>query len=275
MAVISFDSAKGGVGKTTLSVNIAVEFAFNGISTVVLDCDVNQHATQFGATFCAMNPHIPVSFVHGVNTKNVVQMIREHERKADIVVIDLPAGTSELSMKALMKSNLVVIPAQKTVFDVRDAARTAVHIAEAEELIEQKIYSVLIWSMVKARMETRTERSVRESFLAMLTEPERAVLAAEMLEYDAYPAGFVHSWVPRQYAELAGQQVEIALPDGESARFVVPLSTPKAAENVAAIAKHLLHRLHDMGQGIDPGRVSLKPEVLEQYRSTNETETVT
>lgn len=272
MAVVSFDSAKGGVGKTTLAVNVAAELAYNGIATIVLDCDVNQHATQFGSVFCPLNPDLPVRFVGGVSKTNVVQMIREAEGEADVVIIDLPAGTSELSLRALMKSQLAVIPAQKTVFDVRDAARTAMQIADAEELSNQRIYSALVWSMVKARKETRTERAVRESFLSMITDPERAVLRAPMLEYDAFPAGFVYSWVPRQFADRPGQAVRMRLPGGGSAEFVVPASVPKAAENMAAITSQILSRLGDIAANRDPGRVSLKPEILERMRRNPETE---
>lgn len=47
-AVLSIASAKGGCSKTTLTVGIGVELALDGYIVVVLDADLNQHATKFG-----------------------------------------------------------------------------------------------------------------------------------------------------------------------------------------------------------------------------------
>ena len=105
MAVITFDSAKGGVGKTTLAVNFAAEAAYLGYSTILLDCDLNQHATKFGTNFCPMNPNLSLEFVGKVNKASVVDKIKEAAAKADVVVVDLPAGTSELALRAIMKSD--------------------------------------------------------------------------------------------------------------------------------------------------------------------------
>ncbi|MBL7663216.1 ParA family protein [bacterium] len=46
MSVISFTSLKGGVGKTSLSVNVAHAFACRGCRTLLIDCDPAAHATR-------------------------------------------------------------------------------------------------------------------------------------------------------------------------------------------------------------------------------------
>jgi chromosome partitioning protein len=47
VATISIASAKGGCGKTTLSLLLGTELALEGYKVALLDCDVNQHATAF------------------------------------------------------------------------------------------------------------------------------------------------------------------------------------------------------------------------------------
>lgn len=47
MGVICFSSLKGGVGKTSLSVNIAHAFAERGCETLLIDTDPLAHATRF------------------------------------------------------------------------------------------------------------------------------------------------------------------------------------------------------------------------------------
>lgn len=47
MGVISFASLKGGVGKTTLSLNVAGAFAERGCQTLLIDLDPTAHASRF------------------------------------------------------------------------------------------------------------------------------------------------------------------------------------------------------------------------------------
>ncbi len=47
MGVICFGSLKGGVGKTSLSINIAHAFAERGCQTLLIDCDPMGHTTRF------------------------------------------------------------------------------------------------------------------------------------------------------------------------------------------------------------------------------------
>jgi chromosome partitioning protein len=266
MAVLTLSSAKGGVGKTTLSVNLAVEFALRGISATVLDCDLNQHASTFGEVFNAANPDIPVRFVAGISKTNLLPAIRKAEADSDIIVIDLPAGTSELSLRAITKSDLVLIPAQRTALDAKDAARTAYQIYEACDVSNKElINSALIWTMVDARFETRTERKVREGLIGMLVAPERAVVPVPLMKYDAFPAGFVHFFVPAQLVGKGGQAMS-GIAGGDP--FTVPNSVTRAAENMAAIADDVLARLKGIVDGTETGTVSLRAEIIEDLRST-------
>lgn len=47
MGVICFSSLKGGVGKTSLSINVAAAFAASGAETLLLDLDPSAHTTRF------------------------------------------------------------------------------------------------------------------------------------------------------------------------------------------------------------------------------------
>lgn len=266
MAVLTFSSAKGGVGKTTLAVNIAGEFARRGLDTTVIDCDLNQHATQFGAAFKELNPEIPLHFIGGVNKNSIIQSLKAASSTSDIVIIDLPAGTSELSLRAIIKSHLVIIPSQKTTLDAKDALRTAFQISEASELSATEIASVLVWSMVGSRYETGTEKFVRSEMLGMLTEPERAIMPVSFLRYDAFPSGFVHGLLPYQMSAHAGRTMPHPRGDGSAGVIRVPTSAAKAAENIVAITNDIYERLNMLVANLPPGKVMLTPAVTEQIR---------
>ena len=47
MATVCFASVKGGVGKTSVSVNVTHAFAKRGCKTLIVDCDPTAHATRY------------------------------------------------------------------------------------------------------------------------------------------------------------------------------------------------------------------------------------
>ena len=52
MSIITFASLKGGVGKTSVSVNIAAAFAHRGLSTLLIDLDPSCHASRLFKMSC-------------------------------------------------------------------------------------------------------------------------------------------------------------------------------------------------------------------------------
>ena len=93
MATISIASAKGGCGKTTLAILLGTELALDGYKVALLDCDVNQHATAFGGK--AQIDRFAV--VSSVDEGNVLSELRKAGADADVVLIDLPGGSSTLA----------------------------------------------------------------------------------------------------------------------------------------------------------------------------------
>lgn len=268
MAVITLCSAKGGVGKTTMAVNIAAEIALRGAPCAVIDCDFNQHASQFGRDFSKYYPEVPLTFYGGTNKNNIVSNIRAASEKAEAVIVDLPAGTSELSLRAVMKSHLVVIPSQKTVLDAKDAIRTAHQIAEASELGDRKISSVIIWSMVGSQFETKTERLVRLGLREMLVEPDLAISPVAMLRYDVFQSGFAHSFVPKQVAPYSNTRLLLSkIQNGRSDEEAVfiPATAAKAAGNIVQIVDLVLSRISDIAAGQN-SFISINPDVVDRIR---------
>ena len=272
MAVIAFCSAKGGVGKTTMAVNIAAEIAARGTSCAIVDCDLNQHATQFGTAFMKNCPELPLFFLGKTNKNNIIENIKVCSERASVTIVDLPAGTSELSLRAVMKSHLVVIPAQRTVLDAKDALRTTFQISEASDLSGRLISSLIIWSMVSNKFETRTEKFVRNSLNNMLSDAKRAISPTPMMRYDIFQASFAYGFIPRQVAENAGK--ELALSEVQSGRkdgvsFFVPQTAPKAAENISDITDILLSRLGDIAKGQD-SYIAINKETLDKMRANSQ-----
>lgn len=213
MAVISIASAKGGCSKTTLAVLLGADLALgHGYRVVVLDSDMNQHASAFGK-----KADIPGFAVKGdITEDNVLQELRDAEAESDAVVIDLAGGASTLSLMALQRSNFVLVPAQMSLPDTRDATKTIAQINNAQELARAPIARAVIWTRVPVQFESRESRHIRTSLEGKGID----IFQSGLLERNAFRSIHITGKVPRQSAP----------------------SSP-AADNVDRITREVLGRL--------------------------------
>jgi chromosome partitioning protein len=159
MVTVAIASAKGGCGKTTAALLIGAELALDGYRVALLDCDLNQHATAFGNK--AALPGFAV--VPSIDEGNVLAALRKTEQDSDVVLVDLPGGSSTLALKALQRSSFVLVPSQASLPDVKDAVKTLAQIDDAQELARSQIARALIWTRLLPGFESRSARHVRES----------------------------------------------------------------------------------------------------------------
>lgn len=190
-AVVSIASAKGGCSKTTLAVGIGVELALEGYTVVVLDADLNQHATKFGE-----KANVPNFRVLGeVNEGNILQQMKTIYTTADMVVIDLPGGSSMVAVKALTKSHFVLIPTQHSILDARDAMKTVAQVDDAQELGRYPIPRSLIWTRVMPGFESMAARRVR----ADMETIDVPIFESVLMNRAAFQEMFLRGQVPRQF----------------------------------------------------------------------------
>jgi chromosome partitioning protein len=212
MATIAIASAKGGCGKTTLAILLAAELALDGYRVALLDSDLNQHASAFGARARIGG----LAIVADITEANVLAALREAEAGRDAVVIDLPGGSSTLALKALQRSQFVLVPAQASLPDARDAMKTIAQIDDAQELARTPIARAIVWSRLLPGFESRAARHVRQTVEANGVP----VLDAALMERAAFREMHISGEVPRQ-SEPGGAP----------------------AGNVAALTREVLERL--------------------------------
>lgn len=106
--VISFISYKGGVGKTTLSENVAVCFASAGKSVCIVDADDSANSASWARKRGAELVKIPV--IQENNKDEIVFTIKELNKKHDVVIIDSPPSQVPISDMIVLMSHLVIVP---------------------------------------------------------------------------------------------------------------------------------------------------------------------
>ena len=114
MEVIALVAQKGGVGKTSIAVALAVEAVGEGQTVVVLDADPQASACRWRDRRQDAAPVVmdvqPARLEHAI--KAAV------EQGVDLVVIDTPPRSESAALEAARVANLVVIPCRAQILDL-------------------------------------------------------------------------------------------------------------------------------------------------------------
>ena len=112
--IISVLNQKGGVGKTTLSINLASAFALAGESTLLIDADPQSSALDWQASREGDTLFPVVGMARATLHKDVPGLQSQHQK----VVIDGPPRVNDLAKSAILASDLIIIPVQPSPYDI-------------------------------------------------------------------------------------------------------------------------------------------------------------
>ena len=116
MAIIAIAGRKGGVGKSTITGNLAAEFAAMKKSVAVLDADP-QHSL---VAWAQQGEGMLAKCVEKVNGKSTSLMARARavDKDNDIVLIDTPPGIPEIGYQAALVADLLLLPCGPSPLDL-------------------------------------------------------------------------------------------------------------------------------------------------------------
>lgn len=112
--IIGCLNQKGGVGKTTLSVNIAAALAQTGVRVLLIDADPQGSALDWATA----REGEPLLSVVGFPRKTLHREIDQIGQGYDHIIIDGPPRVEELARAAIMASDIVLIPVQPSPYDI-------------------------------------------------------------------------------------------------------------------------------------------------------------
>jgi chromosome partitioning protein len=114
VSVIALLNQKGGVGKTTLSINIATALAISGRKVLLVDADPQGSALDWSA----QRKSDLLFPVVGVPKPTLHREMPNLRAGFETIVIDGAPRVNELARSAIIASDLVLIPVQPSPFDV-------------------------------------------------------------------------------------------------------------------------------------------------------------
>jgi len=115
--VISVTNLKGGVGKTTIATNLAVNLVHLGHEVCIVDTDLGQQsAMEWAGNRAEGLKPVPV---FGVQIKQLNKEVEQLKTKYDFVVIDGTPQLSELADRTILASDMLLIPLTPSIYDYR------------------------------------------------------------------------------------------------------------------------------------------------------------
>lgn len=146
MLVLSLVNNKGGVGKTTLAINLACAFACGGKVTGLIDIDPQCSATDWGDKREAAGSDNPS--VVALPAPQLGKALRKAEGSGvDVVVVDTPAKIESNLVAAAELSSAVVVPVRPSLMDLQAMRQTTQCLARINRPALAVINSVTLMTM--------------------------------------------------------------------------------------------------------------------------------
>ncbi|MBD1549539.1 ParA family partition ATPase [Roseibium aggregatum] len=127
--IIGVLNQKGGVGKTTIAINLAATYAKAGKRVLLVDADPQASALQWSAA----RDEDPLFPVIGMAKPTLHRDLPDVAQDYEVVIIDGAPRVNELGRAAILASDLVLIPVQPSPYDIWAAADTVTLIQEAQQ----------------------------------------------------------------------------------------------------------------------------------------------
>ena len=133
--IVTIAHQKGGVGKSTLALNLAYSFSKN-VNTALADIDPQGSTIQLNGIVPDLNI---IPFNDNIYNHNF-----------DLLFIDTPPYLMNQMLPIFLKSDLVIVPTKAGVPDIM-AIRSTIELVGQAQKINRKLKAALVLNMVKPR----------------------------------------------------------------------------------------------------------------------------
>lgn len=194
--VISFVNQKGGVGKTTTAINLAVSLKKKNYNLVFIDADPQGSAIQWHS----IEGNKSLEIMHHPSPVQPYDM-KELSNQYDYVVIDAPPAIDDITKAILAVTDLAIVPLSPSPLDFWSCKGTIKMIDEIRPLNPEIEVKLLINRKIPGTRIGREARETVQSFHMKVFDTE---LCQRVAFIDAMTSGVsVMQYAP--YSKAAGE----------------------------------------------------------------------
>jgi chromosome partitioning protein len=203
--IISVVNQKGGVGKTTIAINLAAMLRRNNFNLVLLDTDPQGSAIQWHD----VEDNQAVEVIHhpdSVLPADVEALLQNYEH----IVIDAPPAIGDITRSVLAVSDLAIVPLSPSPLDIWSCWGTLEMISEVQHDNADLKAQLLVSRKIPG---TRVGREAREAMEVFETEIFQTELCQRVAYVDSMTSGVsVMQYAPGSKAmrEIEGLFEEIS-----------------------------------------------------------------
>jgi chromosome partitioning protein len=120
MIKVALVSQKGGAGKSTIALHLAVEATVRGRRALLIDLDPQGNVAKWGERRGDLPPDVDAQ--HPANLDKVLKAAQEQDY--DLVVLDTAPHADQTAVRAAKASDLVLVPCRPATFDLEAVTTT-------------------------------------------------------------------------------------------------------------------------------------------------------
>ena len=193
--VISFVNQKGGVGKTTTAINLAISLKKKNYNLVFIDADPQGSAIQWHS----IEGNNSLEILHHPSPVQAND-IKELSKNYDYVIIDAPPAIGDITKAILAVTDLAIVPLSPSALDVWSCKGTLKMIDEMRPINSEIEVKLLINRIIPG---TRIGREARETLKGFQMNVFDTELCQRVAFIDAMASGVsVMQYAPHSKAAI-------------------------------------------------------------------------
>jgi len=217
MPIISYANPKGGTGKSTSALILALELANRGGDVALIDCDPNQVTAGWAEIRKQQGMSIPFNAMSNPGEENIIDVLDELASKYPFVIVDLEGTASLMMSRTMSRSDLTIIPMQASPVDAKQAARAVSLIRAEEKMLRRNIPMRILMTRNNPAIKTRDERAIMEQ----LESANVPILETPLHERAAYRAIFTYNKTLRELSKKESAGLPNAILNAEAYAYHV------------------------------------------------------
>lgn len=179
--IITLTNQKGGCGKSTASINLALGTAALNYNTALIDADEQKSCLETLQNY--PKPNLTLYEAE----EDIVGQVEKIREKFHFIFIDTPPHSHQIMFQAMAASDFIIIPLQASPLDIKSAKRTIDTCAKVQKQIGREIPCYFLLNRVNPR--TKLSKEIGQYIRDLYTVP---LLQARLHNRVAYAQSLMH-----------------------------------------------------------------------------------